>query len=250
MSTVTLYIGSKKLSSWSLRPWLLLRHHNVSFAEQLIELDRPDTHERILAHSPSGRVPLLVDGTIRVWESLAICEYAAERYALRHAWPADLAPRGLARAYATEMHGGFAALRRNMPFNATRDPSAMSIDPETQADIERICAIWREARQQHGGPGPWLFGEFGIVDAMFAPVALRFEAYAVKLGRLERAYVQTVLNHKAVQQWIEGAAMEAPAATRPKPAAPGGQAAPVSTPATSTATRETPRVRSVILPAD
>ncbi len=240
MSTVTLYIGSKNLSSWSLRPWLLLRHHNVTFAEQLIELDRPDTRERILVHSPSGRVPLLVDGTIRVWESLAICEYAAERYALRHAWPTDLGPRGLARAYASEMHGGFAALRRNLPFNATRDPSAKSIDKETQADIERICAIWREARERHGGQGPWLFGEFGIVDAMFAPVALRLEAYAVKLGKVERAYVQTVLNHKAVQQWIEAAAMEASAAVSAKPVSPPGQAA----------AAVSPRVRSVILPTD
>ncbi|HEY1076398.1 MAG TPA: glutathione S-transferase family protein [Fontimonas sp.] len=250
MSTVTLYIGSRNLSSWSLRPWLLLRHHQVTFSEHLIELDRSDTRERILAHSPSGRVPLLVDGAVRVWESLAICEYAAERYALRDAWPAQLGARGLARAFATEMHGGFAALRRNLPFDATRDPAPKAVDAETQADIDRICAIWREAREQHGAAGPWLFGEFGIVDAMFAPVALRFEAYAVKLGKPERAYVETVLNHRAVQQWIEAAAAE----TSPAPVVTGVAAAvqsvPAARPAAPAVVKDAPRLRSVMLPTD
>ncbi len=206
MSALTLYIGSKNLSSWSLRPWLFLRHHKITFRERVIELDRPDTRERILEQSPSGRVPVLSHEVLRICESLAICEYAAERYELPHAWPADLAARALARSFALEMHSGFAALRRELPFDATRDPAPKPISDDAQADIRRVCAIWREAREQHGEKGPWLFGEFGIVDAMFAPVALRFEVYDIKLARTERAYVRTVLGHKAVQQWTEAAA--------------------------------------------
>ncbi|MDP9142016.1 MAG: glutathione S-transferase N-terminal domain-containing protein [Pseudomonadota bacterium] len=271
MSALTLYIGSKNLSSWSLRPWLFLRHHQITFRERLIELDRPDTRERILAQSPSGRVPALSHDALRICESLAICEYAAERYELPHAWPADLAARALARSFALEMHSGFAALRRELPFNATRDPAPATMGDDTQADIRRICAIWREAREQHAEQGPWLFGEFGIVDAMFAPVAVRFEVYDVKLDKLERTYVRTVLAHKAVQQWIEAAAMEEPLAAPAEPSEPQARTATPSSPETgevpdlpkgpatarasvkpvaAPAPQEMPRVRSVILPSD
>ncbi len=272
MSALTLHIGSKNLSSWSLRPWLFLRHHTITFRERVIELDRPDTRERILAQSPSGRVPVLLHDALRICESLAICEYAAERYELPYAWPADLAARALARSFALEMHSGFAALRRELPFNATRDPAPKPMSDETQADIRRICAIWREAREKYGEHGPWLFGEFGIVDAMFAPVAVRFEVYDVKLDKVERAYVRTVLAHKAVQQWTEAAAMEEPLAApaeAPEPQAkavapnddrsdevpdlPKGPATARGTAkpaATAVAPQEPPRVRSVIIPAD
>ncbi|MEQ1439274.1 glutathione S-transferase family protein [Fontimonas sp. SYSU GA230001] len=217
MSSLTLYIGSKNLSSWSLRPWLLLRHHGVRFKEVLIDLYRPDTRARILEHSPSGRVPALLHGTTRVWDSLAICEYAAETFALPAAWPMDPAARAYARSIAAEMHSGFADLRRELSFDATREPAPVAASAAAQADIERIGTIWREARDRFGGQGDWLCGHFGIADAMFAPVALRFAGYAVKLGKVERAYVEHVLAHPAVQQWIEAAAMEAP-----PPAPPAG----------------------------
>lgn len=238
MSSLTLVIGSKNLSSWSLRPWLLLKHHGLSFREVLIDLYRPDTRTRILEHSPSGRVPALLHGPIRVWESLAICEYAAEVFALPGAWPLDPAARAFARSVAAEMHGGFGDLRRELPFNAARDPAAVDVSAAAQADIDRICAIWREARSRFGWQGEWLFGHFGIADAMFAPVALRFSSYAVKLGRTEQEYVGRVLAHPAVQQWIEAAAMEAPAphanpvaAAAAPPQAPGEQKPSAQTPA-------------------
>ncbi len=211
MSTLTLYIGSKNLSSWSLRPWLLLRHHAIRFDEALIPLDRPDTRARILEHSPSGKVPLLQHGSTRVWDSLAICEYLAETFALPGAWPSDPAARAYARSIACEMHAGFAALRQALPFDATRDPETVGLSVAVQADIDRIRALWREARTRYGQDGDWLFGRFGIADAMYAPVALRLIAYAVPLDGPEREYAEALVAHPAVEKWIEAAAMEIPA---------------------------------------
>jgi glutathione S-transferase len=264
MSEMTLYIGSKNLSSWSMRPWLLLRHHGCRFREEVIALDRPDTRARILEHSPSGRVPLLVDGAVRVWESLAICEYAAETLALPGAWPADRAARAFARAAAAEMHAGFAALRRELPFDATRDPAAKAVSEEVQADIARICAIWRQAMTLHRSRGDWLCGAFGIVDAMYAPVALRFHTYAVALPEDAQDYVDRILAHPQVQRWIEAAELEgrtapaeAPAAAltvaptvapavRESAVAPAAKPDPAPAPAPAT----TQNLRSVILPPD
>jgi glutathione S-transferase len=246
MSEMTLYIGSKSLSSWSMRPWLLLRHHGCRFREEVIALDQPDTRARLLEHSPSGRVPVLVDGALRVWESLAICEYAAETLVLPGAWPADRAARAFARSAAAEMHASFAALRRELPFDATRDPAAKSVSGEVQADIARICAIWREAMTLHRSHGDWLCGAFGIIDAMYAPVALRFHGYAVTLPEDARAYVAQVLAHPQVQRWIESAAMEQAAATVAEPPKRSRSARPA---ATETKAPQT-GVRSVILPAD
>jgi glutathione S-transferase len=210
MSTLTLYIGSKNLSSWSLRPWLLLRHHAIRFDEVLIPLDRADTRAQILEHSPSGKVPLLQHGETRVWESLAICDYVAETFALPGAWPIDPAARAYARAIACEMHAGFAALRQALPFDATRDPEPVPLSSAVQADIDRICALWREARTRYGQGGDWLFGRFSIADAMYAPVALRLIAYAIPLDAAARAYAEVIAAHPAVEQWIEAAAMEVP----------------------------------------
>jgi glutathione S-transferase len=209
MSEITLVIGSKRLSSWSLRPWLFLKHHQVPFRETVVPLDQPDTHQRILVHSPSGKVPLLQLGGVRVWESLAICEHAAGQLQLPDAWPADPSARALARSVAAEMHAGFAELRKQLLFDALRQPAPKAIDETAAADVARVRAIWRDARREHGVEGPWLFGRFGIADAMFAPVALRFHGYAVTLEETEAAYVQTVLTHPAVREWLAGAAAEA-----------------------------------------
>lgn len=211
MSDITLVIGSKQFSSWSLRAWLFLRHHGVAFREVLVPLyvvDPPDTRARILRYSPSGKVPFLnVDG-LQVWESLAICEFAAEHFGLADAWPADSAARAFARAIATEMHAGFAELRKALPFEAKRRPAPIVMSEAVETDVARIRTIWREARSRFGASGPWLFGEFGIADAMFAPVAVRFHLYAVTLDDPEAAYVQTVLSHPALQQWLAEAASE------------------------------------------
>lgn len=212
MSDVTLIIGTKQFSSWSLRAWLFLRHHGVKFREVVMPLyivDPPDTRSRILAYSPSGKVPCLSMDGLRVWESLAICEFAAEHFSLANAWPATPAARAMARSVATEMHAGFAELRKALPFDAKRVAAPAELSDAVAADVARIRAIWRESRQRFGAVGPWLFGTFGIADAMFAPVAVRFHLYGVALEEVEAAYVQTVLAHPAVRQWLDEGSREA-----------------------------------------
>jgi len=212
MQKPTLVIADKIRSSWSLRPWLFLRHHGVDFDEVRVALEQPDTRSRILEHSPSGKLPCLKLGNLRVWESLAICEFAAEIFALPLAWPMDPAARAMARSMAAEMHAGFAELRRELPFDALRTPAAQGYGERTAADIARIRSMWREARTQYGRGGSWLFGKFGIVDAMYAPVALRFHAYEVPLDGAEREYVFNMLMHPAVQAWLDEAELERPLA--------------------------------------
>lgn len=212
---LTLVLGSKTRSSWSLRPWLFLRHHEVPFEEIVISLDQKDTRARILDHSPSGKVPCLLHGPIKVWESLAICEYAAETLALPAAWPMDPSARALARSMTSEMHAGFETLRRELPFDALRKPAPQALGPQAAEEVARVRALWREARNQHGRGGPWLFGRFGIADAMYAPVALRFHAYGVELDGAEREYVFNLLMHPAVQEWLDAAAQEQPAQEPP-----------------------------------
>lgn len=209
MAALKLVIGDKTRSSWSLRPWLFLRHHGVDFEESVIQLNHPQTVAAILRESPSGRVPILLDGPVKVWESLAICEYAAETFALPRAWPLEPAARALARALACEMHAGFADLRKEMPFDAMRKPAPVTLSEAARAQTSRIASIWREARSQYGkGRGEWLFGPFGIVDAMFAPVALRFHSYGVNLLGAEVEYLLAVLEHPAIQRWIAEARAE------------------------------------------
>lgn len=203
MSDVSLVIGSKRRSSWSLRPWLFLQHHGVSFREVPIELDQPQTQANILKYSPSGRVPVLLSSEFAVWESLAICEFAAEWFALPGAWPMAPGARAMARAAASEMHAGFADLRRELPFDAGRQPMPAAMSERAQADIARIRNLWRTARSRYGDSGPWLFGHFGIVDAMYAPVALRMHQYAVPIEGPERSYYDAVMEHHAVEAWVE-----------------------------------------------
>jgi glutathione S-transferase len=259
MSPMTLYIGSKRLSSWSLRPWLLIRHHELPFGEAVIALDTPETQARILSHSPSGRVPALAHGDIRVWESLAICEYLAETFALPRAWPLQPAARALARSIAHEMHSGFADLRRELPFNASRAPGRTTISPAVEADIARIRQIWRETRRQYGTDGEWLFGKFGIVDAMYAPVAIRFFIYDIPLDGIERDYMHSVILHPAVQEWMEAATLEQTESPmertqevqyeEPADAAPGAN--PIAAAAAAiNGKAELPKVRSFQLPSD
>lgn len=259
MDALRLYLGTPARSSWSLRPWLLLRHYGIASDDRIIELQQPDSAARLRAVSPSGRVPVLEHGAVRVWESLAICEYLAETFALSAAWPAAREPRALARALACEMHAGFADLRRELPFDALRAPAASPRSAAADADIARIRALWRDARLRHGADGDWLFGRFGIVDAMYAPVALRLHAYAVPLDGIERDYVETVLSHPAIADWItlaRDAAKPAGADAAPPKAEPAPAieivavpTLPQSQPRTSTATPP-PRLRSIQLPSD
>lgn len=205
MESLHLYVGDKKKSSWSLRPWLFLKHHDLPFAETELALGTPAARAEILRHSPSGKVPVLHHGARRVWESLAICEYAAETFALPGAWPFDPAARALARSMAQEMATGFPDLRRELSFDALRKGLPVDASAAAQADIARVLSLWREARAMGRGQGDWLFGRFGIVDAMFAPVALRFSQYAVALKGAELEYQFAVLAHPAVQDWLAAA---------------------------------------------
>lgn len=208
MSELKLIIGTKNVSSWSLRPWFFLKQHQVAFAEQVVELDQPGTRSVILRVSPSGRVPVLLDGETTVWDSLAICEYAAERFGLPDAWPADRAARAYARSVAAEMHAGLAPLREELCFDATRRPEAKKLSEAASADVARVIAIWREARERFGQGGEWLFGRCGIADAMFAPVAIRFYSYAIPLEGAAQQYLWTLISSAPIREWVGGAFLD------------------------------------------
>ena len=205
---LTLVIGSKNLSSWSLRPWLLMRRLGIPFEEVLILLDRPETDARIGEHSPSGFVPVLKDGGLTVWDSLAICEYLAERTPDRGAWPHDPAARAVARAVSAEMHAGFQNLRRHLPLNCRAHIPGFAVPVEAEADIGRINDIWGDCRRRFGAGGPFLFGRFGVADAMYAPVALRFSTYDVTLKGEAEAYARTLRDLPEVRQWVAAARLE------------------------------------------
>ena len=206
MAQYTLVIGNKAYSSWSMRPWLLMKQAGIAFDEIRIALYQDGHAEKIRAHSPAGRVPVLRDGDITVWDSLAICEYLAERHAEKNLWPRDAAARAHARAVSAEMHAGFAALRSNMGMNVRRSFPGVGRMPEVEKDIARIEQLWNDCLQRHGGP--FLFGAFSVADAMYAPVATRFRTYAVELGADAQRYAAMLLELPAVRAWYADAAAE------------------------------------------
>lgn len=205
-----LVIGNKNFSSWSLRPWLLLKQAGLPFREIPVHLRQADTKAQILAHSPSGKVPALIDGDLTVWDSLAICEYLAEKASLNHVdlWPADPKARAEARSVSAEMHSGFAALRQQMSMEVAASRPGEGQTPEVLADIARIAALWTSCRERFAAAGPFLFGDFSVADAMYAPVAFRFHTYGVELPPLAAAYRDTLLALPAMQEWAAGARAE------------------------------------------
>jgi glutathione S-transferase len=203
---LTLFVGSKRLSSWSLRPYLALAHAGADFTTEVILLDQPETKGKILAVNPAGRVPVLHDGDVAIHDSLAICEYVAELYPGAGLWPDERKDRARARALAAEMHSGFAALRREMPMELVTRKPGQGRTAESLADIARVQEIWSTALGASGGP--FLFGTFTIADAMFAPVATRFETYGVELEPACRAYVDTLHALPAMRAWHADAALE------------------------------------------
>ncbi|PGH54808.1 glutathione S-transferase [Azospirillum palustre] len=207
MSDLTLVIGNKAYSSWSLRPWLALRQAGIAFAETVIPLRQPDTAARIAERSPSGRVPALIHDGLTVWDSLAICEHVAELAPEAGLWPADRAARAVARSVAAEMHSGFTSLRSTMPMDLKRNRMGRGKTEATAADIARIQELWDDARTHFGRParGPFLFGAFTIADAMFAPVVTRLDTYSVAVSPVSRAYMDAVLDLPAMQEWIAAA---------------------------------------------
>lgn len=207
MSDLTLVMGNKAYSSWSLRPWLAMKQAGLAFAETVIPLRQPDTAARIAEHSPSGRVLSLIHAGLTVWDSLAICEYVAELAPDARLWPADRAARAVARAVSAEMHSGFASLRSTMSMDLKRDRKGQGMTEATAADIARIEALWADARSRFGIPagGPFLFGAFTIADAMFAPAVTRLETYGVAVSPGSRAYMDAVLALPAMREWIAAA---------------------------------------------
>ena len=203
-----LIIGDKNVSSWSMRPWLVLKHFGIPFEEVMIRLGRPDSSANILAHSPSGKVPCLVtDAGDAVWESAAIMETLAELFPQHAMWPRDAAARAHARSISAEMHAGFADLREQMSMNIQRQAFGQELTAGALANVKRIDLIWRNCLDAHGGP--FLFGkEFGIADAMFAPVVMRFNSYAPKLSETALAYAARITALPDVAEWIAGARNE------------------------------------------
>jgi glutathione S-transferase len=201
--TLTLVIGNKNYSSWSMRPWLALRAAGIAFEEVMIPLyTGPADKQRILDVTRSGKVPALVDGDITVWDSLAIIEYAAERFPEAWLWPQDVAGRAHARSVSAEMHSGFMALRNECGMNLHRPVGAKALSDDAEANIARIQQSWTECRTRYGKSGPYLFGAFSGADAMYAPVVHRFRTYAVEAITPEvRGYMETMMALPAFQQW-------------------------------------------------
>ena len=200
MAGLKLVIGNKNYSSWSMRPWLALRANDIPFEETFIPLYTGATDkQRILDVSPAGKVPILIDGDITVWDSLAIIEYLAERFPEKRLWPDARAARARARAISAEMHSGFAALRNECGMNLHRPVGAIALSEEARGNIARVQEIWTECLARHGGP--FLFGSFGGADAMYAPVVHRFRSYAVDVMPAVRRYMEAMQALPAFQEW-------------------------------------------------
>lgn len=207
MNALTLVIGTKNYSSWSLRPWLLLKHLGLRFEERLIHLDTEEFATEVPRLSPSRRVPVLIHGNVSIWESLAICEYASE-IAGGRGWPEDRAARAEARAIASEMHAGFQALRTACPMNVRARDRRVPMTRELERDVCRVNAIWESCRRRHRQDGPWLFGAYSAADAMYAPVALRFRTYGLDAAGEAAGYLGTALADPLLGRWVEDARSE------------------------------------------
>lgn len=207
--TLKLVIGNKNYSSWSMRPWLALRANNIAFEEIFIPLYTGDADkQRILGFTHSGKVPVLIDGGVTIWDSLSIIEYAAERFQQAGLWPGDRAARAHARSVSAEMHSGFMALRNECGMNLHRPVRAITLSDDARANIARVQQIWIECRERYGKSGPFLFGSFGAADAMFAPVVHRFRTYAIPAEPETRAYMDTMMALPAFQEWTNAALAE------------------------------------------
>ena len=208
MERITFVTGNKAYSSWSMRPWLALKHTGAVFEEIVLPLYVPGYKETLLQHSPAGKVPILKVNGLTVWDSLAICEFLAERFPKLGLWPDDSATRAEARAVSAEMHSGFPVIRHDLPFNCRAIGRHVLETAELRAEVKRVLNIWIGCRKRHCKAGSWLFGRFSIADCMYIPVALRFVTYGVSLEGTAGDYVRSVLQHPPVQEWINAARNE------------------------------------------
>jgi glutathione S-transferase len=209
MAAPQLVIGNKAYSSWSLRPWVFMKQNGLPFEERRVPLFQGDYKQKLLAYAPSGKVPALIDGNVRVWDSLAILEYLAEKHPHVHGWPQLPETRARARSISAEMHSGFQALRQELPMNLRGKRTPRPWSDAARADIERITAIWEDCRGRSRAMGLFLFGAFGIADAMYAPVAFRFSIYQVGLPPAAHEYCEALLALPAMRTWLEEARREA-----------------------------------------
>lgn len=202
-----LVIANKLYSSWSMRPWLVMRAFDIPFTETVIPLKQPDTATRILAYSPTGKVPVLIDrsdevGDAVVWESLAIISYLADRFPEKPMWPKGRGALAHAKAISMEMHAGFQALRQTCPMNLGKRFAAPPMTDDLKANIHRLETMWRDSRKRFGGGrGPFLFGHYTAADAMFAPIVTRFDTYAIPVAADTRAYMTAVLAEPSFLEW-------------------------------------------------
>jgi len=202
MTTLTLIIGNKNYSSWSLRPWIFMKHFSIDFTELRIPLFTDTTDQELEAYFSDCKVPILQDGAFVVWDSLSILEYLSEQYLDAKGWPEAVKARALARSISAEMHSSFPNVRNELPMNCRKSFHDIKLSPEATREVARIKALWRKCRTEYGGQGEWLFGQYSIADAMYAPIALRFAGYGIALTGLERTYVETVLAHPNIVQWM------------------------------------------------
>jgi glutathione S-transferase len=208
--TLTLVVGNKNYSSWSMRPWLAMRASGIPFEEVFIPLytDNKADKDRILSFTRSGKVPALIDGDVTVWDSLSIIEYLAERFPEAKLWPQDRAARAHARSISAEMHSSFLPLRNECGMNLHRPIRAVTLTADAQANVARVEQIWTECRERYGKLGPFLFGAFTAADAMYAPVVHRLRTYAIKVAPQAQAYMETMMALPAFAEWTRAGLAE------------------------------------------
>ena len=208
MSKLTLIIGNKNYSSWSLRPWIFLRHHQIEFEEKWVSLFVESTAGELAEYNSDYKVPVLKDGDLIIWDSLSILEYVSEAYLDTKGWPGDRKARSVARSISSEMHSSFVNVRKELPMNCRKKFENIKLSQGAEREIERIKWLWRRCRSEYGKKGEWLFGDYSIADAMFAPIALRLSGYSIPLTGVEEEYVKSVLRHSGIVEWIEAGKLE------------------------------------------
>lgn len=208
MSDLMLVIGNKNYSSWSLRPWVFLRHHKIDFKEMRVPLFVESTEDELAEFDSDYKVPVLKDSDLVVWDSLSILEYVSENYLDGRGWPSEPEVRAVARSVSAEMHSSYINVRSELPMNCRKKFENISLSQAAEREIERIKSLWRKCRTAYGEGDEWLFGDFTIADAMFAPIVLRFNGYSIPLEGLEAGYVQSVLDHPAIIEWVKAGIQE------------------------------------------
>ena len=208
MTVLTLIFGNKNYSSWSLRPWVLMKHYQINFTEKRVALFTETTNAELSEYGSDFKVPVLKDGDLIVWDTLAILEYVSEKYLKGKGWPSDEKARAVARSVSAEMHSSFINVRNELPMNCRKKFNDIKLSADAEREVERIKTLWRDCRNKFGSEGEWLFGKYSIADAMYSPIALRFEGYNIPLQGIEADYVKSVLNQPCILEWIEAGKQE------------------------------------------